>query len=51
MTALCLCHAQLLRAASLDLGYALLPRTRSNPNLRPPKRTKSCPELALLRSV
>ena len=44
-------HPELTRAASLDLGYILLPRTRSNPNLRAFQRVKSCPELALLRSV
>ena len=44
-------HPELTRAASLDLGYVLLPRTRSNPNLRAFQRVKSCPELALLRSV
>lgn len=33
----------------LDLGYVLLPRTRSKPPR--PKRTASCPELCLLHSL
>lgn len=45
---------QMIRAATLDLGYldlgyVLLPRTRSKP--LPPKRTASCPELCLMHAV
>ena len=45
-------HLQLLRAQTLDLGYTLLPRTRSSTHRgRLPKRSASCPELLMLHSL
>ena len=45
-------HLQLLRAQTLDLGYTLLPRTRSGTQRgRLPKRSASCPELLMLHSL
>ena len=42
---------QLLRAQTLDLGYTLLPRTRSGTHTKLPKRSASCPELLMLHSL
>ena len=45
-------RSQLLRAQTLDLGYTLLPRTRSATlRGRLPKRSASCPELLMLHSL
>ncbi|CAK0787030.1 hypothetical protein CVIRNUC_010246 [Coccomyxa viridis] len=45
-------HPELLRAQTLDLGYTLLPRTRSATlRGRLPKRSASCPELLMLHSL
>ena len=47
----CVLYVQLLRAQTLDLGYTLLPRTRSGTHTRLPKRSASCPELLLLHTI